>query len=75
MIAGTGRHGWGTFLFYALFDLIMAAWVFFFVPETKNKSLERVNAEIDHDEDALNKNRVAVEQRQDHTEDIVESPK
>ena len=50
--------------FYAIFDIIMATWVFFFVPETKGKSLERVNAEIDHDESKLEQKRLAVEQEQ-----------
>jgi hypothetical protein len=58
----------GTFLFYAIFDIIMATWVLFFVPETKNKSLERVNAEIDKDESRLDAKRLAVEQ------DRVETP-
>lgn len=62
MIAGTGVKGWGTFLFYSIFDIIMATWVAFFVPETKNKSLERVNAEIDHNESRLDSKRIAVEQ-------------
>jgi sugar porter (SP) family MFS transporter len=48
MIDGTGQNGWGTFLFYALFDLIMATWAFFFMIETHGKSLEKVQREIDH---------------------------
>ena len=40
----------------------MATWVLFFVPETKNKSLERVNAEIDNDESRLDAKRLALEQ-------------
>ena len=46
----------------------MATWVLFFVPETKNKTLERVNAEIDKDESRLDAKRLAVEQ------DRVETP-
>lgn len=55
MIAATGVHGWGTFLFYAVFDLLMALWVVFYMPETHGKSLERVNAEIDRDDTLLAK--------------------
>ena len=47
MINGTGQRGWGTFLFYAIFDLIMATWAAFFMMETHDKSLEHVNREID----------------------------
>jgi hypothetical protein len=60
MIAGTGTRRWGTFLFYAIFDLIMATWVLLFVPETTGKSLERVNAEIDHDESVLDYKKLTV---------------
>ena len=70
MIAGTGTRGWGTFLFYSIFDLIMATRVLFFVPETKNKSLERVNAEIDKDESRLDAKVLALEQ--DHAETPVQ---
>lgn len=58
------RYPWGTFLLYAIFDLIMATWVLFFVHETKGKSLERVNAELDHDEAALERKKLAVENEQ-----------
>ena len=73
MIAGTGVRGWGTFLFYAIFDVIMVLWVIFFMPETQDKSLERVNAELDHDEELLNKKIDAeradsVSAKHDHTE-------
>ena len=75
MIKGTGVSGWGTFLFYAIFDLIMAAWVFFFVHETKNKSLERVNAELDHDETTLDstieQRKLAAEQEEGPGSEIV----
>ena len=64
MISGTGTRGWGTFLFYAIFDLIMATWVFLFVHETKNKSLEQVNAEFDHDEAALEQRKLGIESEQ-----------
>lgn len=67
MIAGTGTRGWGTFLFYAIFDLIMATWVLMFVPETKGKSLERVNAEINHDESALHHKKLTVVHEQTET--------
>lgn len=46
MITGTGKSGWGTFLFYAIFDLIMAAWVFFFVHEVSPLS-QKVTDDIE----------------------------
>ena len=64
MIAGTGTRGWGTFLFYAVFDVLMAVWVFLYLPETQGKSLERVNAEIDNDTEVLTKN--IAQQQADH---------
>lgn len=44
----------------------MAAWVFFFLHETKGKSLERVNAELDHEEAMLERKKLAVEDDQAH---------
>jgi hypothetical protein len=41
MIAAWGSY---TFLFYAALDVTMAALVFFFLKETKGKSLEEINA-------------------------------
>lgn len=34
--------GWGTFLFYAVLDIAMAIFVFFFVRETRGKSIEQM---------------------------------
>lgn len=31
---------YGTYIFFAVFCLLMFLWVFFLVPETKNKTLE-----------------------------------
>ena len=34
--------GWGTFLFYAALDVVMAVFVFFCIRETRGKSLEEM---------------------------------
>ena len=38
------RIGWGTYIFFAAFCLLALAFTFFFVPETKGKSLEEMDA-------------------------------
>ncbi|KAL2017232.1 hypothetical protein VTK56DRAFT_2391 [Thermocarpiscus australiensis] len=38
------RIGWGTYIFFAAFCLIALAFTYFFVPETKGKSLEEMDA-------------------------------
>lgn len=45
MIAAWGSY---TFLFYAALDVIMAALVFFFVKETKGRSLEEIATLFEH---------------------------
>ena len=40
--------GWGVFLFYAAFDLVMGAYCAFFLKETKGKSLEGLDREMTH---------------------------
>lgn len=44
MIASWGSY---TFLFYAALDLIMAALVFFFLKETRGRSLEEIETLFD----------------------------
>lgn len=34
---------WGTYIFFAVFLAVGIAWVWFFVPETKNASLEEMD--------------------------------
>ncbi|KAL2128543.1 hypothetical protein VTI74DRAFT_9041 [Chaetomium olivicolor] len=38
------RIGWGTYIFFAAFCLIALAFTYFFVPETKGRSLEEMDA-------------------------------
>lgn len=40
--------GWGTFLFYGILDLFIAAFVWFAVEETRGRTLEDINDSIDH---------------------------
>jgi len=40
--------GWGLFLFYFFFDVVMAFFCWFSFKETRNKTLETVNYEFDH---------------------------
>lgn len=35
--------GWGTFIFFAAFATLAGIWTFFFVPETKDKTLEQLD--------------------------------
>lgn len=35
--------GWGTFIFFAAFATLAGVWTFFFVPETKDKTLEQLD--------------------------------
>ena len=45
--------GWGIFLFYACFDVAMAVFCFFFIKETKGKTLERVREEMERDSEGI----------------------
>lgn len=40
--------GWGLFLFYFVFDAVMFGFCWFSFKETRNKSLEKVDAEFEH---------------------------
>lgn len=41
--------GWGTFIFFAAFAAVSGVWTLFFVPETKDKTLEQLDREFnDH---------------------------
>lgn len=39
---------WGLFLFYFVFDAVMFGFCWFSFKETRNKSLEKVDAEFEH---------------------------
>ncbi|GFZ44935.1 hypothetical protein JCM24511_02661 [Saitozyma sp. JCM 24511] len=42
LITGTG--GYGAFIFFAAFSALAAVWTFFFVPETRGRTLEQIDA-------------------------------
>ncbi|KAI0127107.1 general substrate transporter [Xylariales sp. AK1849] len=43
MIATVGKHGYGTYLIFGSFGVIMFFFVWFFIPETKGLSLEQMD--------------------------------
>ncbi|GAA6027293.1 hypothetical protein JCM8097_002566 [Rhodosporidiobolus ruineniae] len=43
MTANMGHAGWGMFLLFALCNLLSAVFTFFFIPETKGRSLEEMD--------------------------------
>ena len=43
MLETVGPHGYGTYFIYGSFSIVMVVIAFFFVPETKGISLERMD--------------------------------
>ncbi|KAH8077366.1 hexose transport-related protein [Filobasidium floriforme] len=44
--------GYGTFLFFGSFSFLSAVWTYFFIPETKGKTLEQMDAAFKTDQSA-----------------------
>lgn len=42
------HRGWGTFLLWGLFDLLIAAYSWFGLTETRGKTLEEISGRADH---------------------------
>ncbi|KAI0201164.1 general substrate transporter [Astrocystis sublimbata] len=43
LVANTGTHGWGTYLFFAVLNAIFFPIIYFFYPETAGRSLEEID--------------------------------
>lgn len=43
MLTNMGESGYGTYLFFGIFCFAMGVFVFFFIPETKGLSLEKMD--------------------------------
>lgn len=72
----------GTYLFFAAFCLIMFLWVFFFVPETRYKSLEEMDLVFGDNSGTVDRERmreimaeVGLEETPEQTREFRESAK
>jgi hypothetical protein len=76
--------GYGTYMFFGSLMILMGIWAYFFVPETKGKTLEQMeelfNKSVKHArrrssriDDALSEKEVGIvhveEEKKDHTKD------